>query len=313
MPNLIAAPRRDFRSWEVDSRRWEAYRPREGDIVISTYPKCGTTWTQRIVNMLVDGDTVPRVLTRSWLDARARPLDVVASALEAQTGRRVLKAHLPLDALPLYDGVSYITVARDGRDACMSYYNHRTSFTAARIAVWDRIGVEDPMIGTPWPRPPGDPVAFFREWLVGRPTGGAKAVVEVDFFDFQLSWWNERRRKNILMVHYNDLQADLAGEIDRIAAFLGIDVAPPLFGEIVEAAGFAAMRRDAPGLMPDYDGVFEGGTETFLHQGRNHRWREILTGEDVANYEARVAAALPPDCAAWVRDGRLVAGNPHLT
>jgi len=44
----------------MDSRRWEHYRPRFDDIVIGTYPKCGTTWMQRIVGLLADSDELGR-------------------------------------------------------------------------------------------------------------------------------------------------------------------------------------------------------------------------------------------------------------
>jgi len=40
---LIQPALREYRTWSIDSRRWEHYRPRPGDIVIATYPKCGTT------------------------------------------------------------------------------------------------------------------------------------------------------------------------------------------------------------------------------------------------------------------------------
>ena len=49
----IQAPQREYRTWIFDSRRWQHYRPRPDDIVIVTYPKCGTTWMQRIVSLLV--------------------------------------------------------------------------------------------------------------------------------------------------------------------------------------------------------------------------------------------------------------------
>jgi len=57
MPSRPA--QRTYRTWILDSRRWESYRPRRDDIVIATYPKSGTTWMQRIVSLLVFQKTEP--------------------------------------------------------------------------------------------------------------------------------------------------------------------------------------------------------------------------------------------------------------
>ena len=53
-PNLPAEPvkTRDHVVKRENSARWNHYRPRDGDVVISTHAKCGTTWMQRIVGML---------------------------------------------------------------------------------------------------------------------------------------------------------------------------------------------------------------------------------------------------------------------
>ena len=37
----------------ADNARWDGFSFREGDIIISTPPKCGTTWTQMICAMLI--------------------------------------------------------------------------------------------------------------------------------------------------------------------------------------------------------------------------------------------------------------------
>ena len=130
---------RTVRDFHSDSRHWDHYQPREGDIVICTAPKAGTTWTQQIVNLLVfqSSEARPLLDITPWLDARfLEPLDVVLPALEAQTHRRFIKTHLPMDALPIYDEVRYIHTARDGRDACMSYLNHLNSHTPQ---AWEKI------------------------------------------------------------------------------------------------------------------------------------------------------------------------------
>ncbi|MGH3792933.1 MAG: hypothetical protein ACRDRU_08120 [Pseudonocardiaceae bacterium] len=42
-----------YRSFAADSIRWEGFPFRDGDIVISTPSKCGTTWTQMMCALLV--------------------------------------------------------------------------------------------------------------------------------------------------------------------------------------------------------------------------------------------------------------------
>ncbi|MBS0560818.1 MAG: sulfotransferase domain-containing protein, partial [Proteobacteria bacterium] len=203
MPALLRPQLQEYRSWVVDSRRWERYRPRDGDIVITTYPKCGTTWMQRIVGMLVFATPEPRSINDDsiWIDARMLdPLDAALARLEAQPHRRFIKAHLPLDGLPLYDTVKYIHVARDGRDACMSWHNHLMAQTPEIYARFDKIGLEDPVLGGPCPRPEEDPARHFHAWITRWSDGRA-----FDFFAFETSFWSERQRENLLLVHYSDL------------------------------------------------------------------------------------------------------------
>lgn len=40
---------RTYQTHHLDSTRWDAFVPRDDDIVITTAYKAGTTWTQRIV------------------------------------------------------------------------------------------------------------------------------------------------------------------------------------------------------------------------------------------------------------------------
>ncbi len=209
---------REYRTWQEDSRRWRAYRPREGDIVIATYPKCGTTWTQRIVGGLVFGDLEPRPYSRDisiWLDRRfRRPLEEDIAALEAQTHLRFLKAHLPFDGLPIYDGVKYIHVARDGRDAALSWHNHASGYTDAMLELLDAAGREDATIGRPLPPAMRDPADEFHRWLTeGAHTDWPDGTPNTSYFGFQASWWAARERGNVLMLHHADMVADLRGEI----------------------------------------------------------------------------------------------------
>jgi aryl sulfotransferase len=301
-----------YQTWTVDSRRWRSFSPRDGDVIIATYPKCGTTWMQRIVDLLIFQSPAPRPINEvsPWIDARfLDPIESVIERVEKQGHRRFVKSHLPFDGLPYFEGVRYIHVARDGRDACMSYFNHCAGYTPLAYEAFDRAA---PDMGGPAPRCPASPSEFWSDWLrKGIGPGSQDGFPSLSFFDFENTWWQARARENVLLVHYNDLKADLEEEMRRIGAFLSIDVEPGSWTSIVKAATFEEMKRDGDDLLPQFGRIFDGGSQRFLHKGSNGRWRDVIAPEELLLYERKVASRFTPGLALWIENGRIGAGDPR--
>jgi aryl sulfotransferase len=131
MTETIAGPTkiRELHNHHFDSTIWNDLQFRDDDIIISTYAKSGTTWMQQIVaQMLLGPDPELEVAEISpWLDLRVPPKAVKLPMVEAQTHRRFLKTHLPLDALVFSPAAKYIYIGRDGRDVVWSMYNHHVN------------------------------------------------------------------------------------------------------------------------------------------------------------------------------------------
>src|SRR5262245_41598308 len=118
---------RTYRTAFFDSRRWERFHMRPGDVVVCTSPKCGTTWMQSIVVRLLwpDGRAADTVMALSpWLEAEFHDFEELRARLDAQMHRRVIKSHTPADGIPLRDDARYVFMGRDGRDVFMSFCHH---------------------------------------------------------------------------------------------------------------------------------------------------------------------------------------------
>ena len=113
------------------------------------------------------------------------------------------------------------------------------------------------------------------------------------------------------MVHYNDLLADLDGEMRSIARFLDIHIPEEQWPALVNAASFHFMREHGAALMPRAAQGWDKGAERFLNAGTNGRWRDVLTAEDISLYEARVRRELSPNLARWLELGSRVTGEPR--
>jgi aryl sulfotransferase len=282
-----------YRSAVFDSRRWRDFEPREDDIVVCTPPKCGTTWTQTIVASLLwpDGDFPRPILEMSpWIDCEIDPIDRILARLRAQQHRRFIKTHTPLDGIPLTAELKYVCVARDGRDAFMSMCNHLERFRDdVRDGLNARVEGEGIPMMLPWT---GDVHAFFPVWLM-----------KLGLLEHAATFWEHRRDPNVLLVHYNDLKADLGAEMSRIAEFLGIDVPAAKWPAVVGRCTFESMQAHGS-TLGEIERLFEGGTRSFIFKGTNGRWRDVLTAEELASYAGRVAELLPPDAAGWLEGGR---------
>ena len=228
------------------------------------------------------------------MDLRVPPKEIKLPAVEAQTHRRFLKTHLPVDALVFSEKAKYIYIGRDGRDVVWSLFNHHAN---ANEAWYDALNNTPGRVGPPIERPPEDIVAYFREWLEkdGYPFWS--------FWQNLRTWWAIRDLPNVRLVHFEALKRDMPGEIRKIAEFLDIPIDESRWDAIVENCTFDYMKRNAAKSAP-LGGIFwDGGAETFINKGVNGRWRNVLPDIDVRNYETMVAAALGKACAKWLATG----------
>ena len=300
-----------YKSVIFDSARWDGFEHRPDDIVISTPPKCGTTWTQRICSLLVfQTPELEKPLTSvsPWLDMVTRPHADVLADLEAQRHRRFIKSHTPFDGLPYDERVTYLCVGRDPRDVALSWDNHvaNTDFGALLAARGASVGNEDLGEKLAAGLPPVLETERERFWaFVTDPTPATEAASSLLAVLHHLaSFWAVRDRANVVLLHYDDLQADLEGQMRALAARLGIAVPEDRWPALVEAATFAEMRRNADRFAPAVTESIWRDNRQFFRRGRSGQWRDLFEDGDRARYEARVQElASDPAFVAWVHGG----------
>lgn len=287
---------RDFHNHHFDSTAWDGFEFRDDDIVIATYAKAGTTWVQQIVSQLIfDGRAdLPVAEMSPWVDLRIPPKNVKMPMIAAQEHRRFLKTHLPVDALVFSPRAKYLYIARDGRDIVWSMHNHHAK---ANETWYDALNNTPGRVGPPIEPPPESVLEYYRDWFDndGHPWW--------PFWENLRSWWEIRDLPNVMMLHFAELKDDMPEQIRRIAEFIDIDIDEDLFPTILEHCSFDFMKQNASASTPLGGAFWSGGAQTFINQGTNGRWIDVLTEEDNAAYEARAVAELGEECANWLKTG----------
>jgi hypothetical protein len=289
-----------YRSPDEDSERWRSFERRDGDIVISTRSKHGTTWMQMICALLVfQTPQLPAPLGElsPWIDWLVVPWEEMAASLGAQDHRRFVKTHTPLDGVPIDLGVSYIVVARHPLDAAVSLYHQGMNLDRGRIA--ELTGQPQPERPTP-PRPIGE---WMDRWIDAE-VDPREALDSLPGVMLHLAdAWERRVEPNVVLVHYDDLVQDLEGEMRRLADRLDLAVPPGRWPSLVDAARFESMRTRATELAPDPNGVLKS-RERFFRRGSSGAAGEVLDGDQLARYHARAAELAPADLLTWLHRGR---------
>jgi aryl sulfotransferase len=301
--DLTNLPLRHYDHNVWDSARWHGFDARPSDILICTPYKAGTTWMQMICSLLVFQRTefdLPLAEISHWMELKAASAADVHAVYAAQDHRRIIKTHTPLDGLPWFPQATYICVARDPRDVFMSMLNHLRNFNPEAQAIFAR---EMREAGVAKPEIPDDPNGFFRDWLSnGSFEWENDGAPYWSVFRHCASYWAHRDEPNIHLVHYSDLKADLEGEMRRISKALNIAVAEEKWPELVAAAQFENMKKNADRMAPDTNFKMWKDNAQFFNKGTSGQWQGVLNAESLALLD-QVTAKYPPDYIDWLFNG----------
>ncbi|XP_070385995.1 sulfotransferase 2A8-like [Dermacentor albipictus] len=181
---------------EENFRSAAKYMPRDGDLFVVSYPKCGTSWMQYIVcSILTRGKPPSNVFD---LNAMAPFIDV-SGAAAAENPKRTgpIVTHIPPSLLRPNDRAKYIYVARNPYDTAVSFYYFLKGLTPKTVT------------DVSFQR-------YFPMFIEGKVAYG-------NYFDHLLPWYDVREKGNVLFITYEQLKADTKGQILRIADFIGSD------------------------------------------------------------------------------------------
>jgi hypothetical protein len=176
-------------------------------------------------------------------------------------------------------------------------------FLALRAAA---VGNEDLAELPPRRVPSGDPVERFRAFVTDEthvsPPSLASVLRHLD------TGWQRRRDLNVALFHYADLQADLSGELLRLAGVLGIPCSLERARELAPEASLARMRERGADVAPVASQGNWKDVRAFFRSGGTGEWHARLSAADLATYETRVATLVSPDLAAWAHGGWSASG-----
>ena len=300
---LTKEPLRRYQHVDWDSDRWTGFEPRPGDIYVCTCYKSGTTWTQMIAALLVfQTPDLPGPLNElsPWVDLVTDTTEEMHDRLAAQTHRRILKTHTPLDGLTWHEDARYLFVARDPRDVFVSIMNHQANTdVAVERALADEMGAERTVT----------------ELLADNEEDRLKDWLTKGYFPWErdgypywsalhhgATFWQHRDRPNILLLHYSQLKKDLAGEMRKIAAFLDIEIDEAVLPNLVDAATFSSMKKRADDLAPGADANLWKNNAQFFSKGTSGQWQSRWSEANLERLEA-LARTYPADYMNWLLSG----------
>ncbi len=275
----------------TDNARWVEVAAREGDVVVATPPKSGTTWTQSICALLISGDPgvdAKNSVVSPWVDIRLREIGPMLEELEGQTRKRYLKTHTPLDGVPVREDCIYFGVYRHPLDVHFSMRRHVENM---QLDALDRFYPED--------------ISESFEMFLG--LGADGDGIDMPGLAGIVHHYRCARalaaRENVHLFHYADMSRDLAGAMGRMAAAMGILHDAERMAALVEAATFDNMKANADRFAPSAGLGVWASDAAFFDSGSSGKWSGRLSEAELAAYDAAMETLLPEGARRWLEWG----------
>ncbi|XP_020360528.1 amine sulfotransferase [Oncorhynchus kisutch] len=231
----------------------ETFEIRDDDIVVVTYPRSGTTWTQYILSLLyhedqmTEGSNQPIQELVPFLEENSRQIDY-----NNKPSTRTFASHLHLSSIPqgLREKGKVIYIARNPKDVAVSLFNLQ-NFT--------KVLKSEPDFNT-----------FLIQFLKGEVLGGS-------WFDHVDDWYAHKDEFDILSMTYEDMIKDTRGAIVRISNFLGKKLEDQTIDTIVDKSSFKNMKEDPQARRDKQHPTFFEQSGSFIRKGKVGDWKTVFT------------------------------------
>ncbi|XP_060636554.2 sulfotransferase 1A1-like [Anolis sagrei] len=247
----------------------DKFQAHPDDLLISTYPKCGTTWISEVIDMIYKEGNV-KECGQKPIDKRVPFLELAAPGVESgpELLKRVprptaIKTHLPVQLLPKSfweKNCKIIYMARNAKDVAVSYYFF---YQMAKI---------HPEPGT-WDE-------FLQKFMAGDVAYGS-------WYDHVKGWWDKRKEQRILYLFYEDLKEDSRREIRKILEFLERPMDEQLVEKIAHHTSFQEMRQNP---MANYTNIpksiMDHSVSPFMRKGITGDWKNYFTVAQNESFDA---------------------------
>ncbi|XP_064625738.1 sulfotransferase 1C2-like [Lineus longissimus] len=245
------------------------------DIVLSSYPKTGTTITQEMVYLVRNGGDVDEANKEyTFLRIPYLEFEGPSAGIDAYHERRrprTIKSHLPVDCFERQvtsDGTRFIYVMRNPKDTLVSYYH----FYKSCYLYGGFFGTFND---------------FFQMFLCNNVCYG-------NMFDHFLGWWRHRDLPNVLILKYEDLVRHPEEEIRKIAGFCKKELDDAAIERIVQATSFDVMKANPKTNNADTPFIDES-ISPFIRKGHIGDWKNYFTAEQNEQIDSMIAERLQAD------------------
>ncbi|KAJ1121785.1 hypothetical protein NDU88_000304 [Pleurodeles waltl] len=198
----------------------DTFQLRADDLLTVCYPKCGTNWTIQILHDMmytIHGQEPPTFVPVLEFGKPDK-----FETLNKITSPRVLTTHLHRDNFPKSmeeKQVKTLVVFRNPKDTAVSMFHFCNGMSVLpSYSSWDEC---------------------FQNFMSGK-------GMFASWFEHAIAWKEHVEDENVLVLMFEDMKADLAAAVKKIADFFGINLTEEQIQFITKRGDFKAMKERSP-------------------------------------------------------------------